>query len=688
MTDDHRKNYLKSKNVLDYNIIKRRERNGNFRYFTPSARHKDRTPFRKIIRNATITKESSKLTERPNIRNSRTYKNDLFINNDNSLSMISNRIINFNNSYNYPINDKKVVLFTEPPKKLSDYILKNKSPQKIYKLIYLNEDDINYLMDEDDNMYNNYYSIRDYRQFLFNRRKPKSNINENDYNNYLFNKLHNHNNKSYNLNTYADKSFIDFYRKDNYICIGNDIFSNNQNNDQLKVVKIQSLWRGYQTRKFMLRILNKYYKMMKIINCLNRILYKHSKLNFKDFFNSISQKKNNIYTYNNINKNIARNKKIIPVSVSSISFRYGKKNKNKYQKENLNKPNIIDNNNNINICIPGKKKIYAPPPKNNLVVYRRKNNAIQKSPVFTKKKLDIKSKDKIILRAKTKGFEIYTKLNYKNKRNLGINKIKKFIIRKNALLYFPLLLYRLRILEKVNLIVFKYKHLLKVFKIKEKLGLYHYFHKYRKNILSQTVNQIFIKNKDILNQKEIINDNYANNNKNNLNDSNPKKENNIANKNNNELLKMLIIKKDITIKILSLKYYFNKWEKKTKIILDLKRNKNIKKNYLNKSTEMPRKKFIKIKRIKSNNFNDVTQPRNIGNGKGLTNSFDIDIIKKMKVSKLRLDKGLSQELNKNNEKEGNALFIQKVASIFKKIEDKDMKFQCFNYWKKKTKEIK
>ena len=686
MKDDHRKNYFKNKNVLDYNIIKR-ERNPKIRYFTPSTRHEARTPFSKIKRNATITKESSRLTERPNIRNSRTYKSDLFINNDNSLSMISNRIINFNNSYNYPINDKKVVLFTEPPKKLSDYILKNKSPQKIYKLIYLNEDDINYLRDEDDNMYNNYSSIIDYRSFLLNKQKSKSNINENDYNNYLFNKLHNHNNKSYNYNTYDDNSFIDFYKRGNYICIGNNIYSNNQNNDQLKVVKIQSLWRGYQTRKFMLRILNNYYNKMKIINCLHKILYKHSKLNFKDFFRILSQKKNNIYTFNNNNKNIERNKKIIPVTVSSISFKYNKKNKNKYQKENLNKPNIIDNNN-INICIPGKRKIYAPPPKNNLVVYRRKNNAIQKSPVFTKKKLDVKSKDKIILRAKTKGFEIYTKLNYKNKRNLGINKIKKFIIKKNSLLYFPLLLYRLKILEKVNLIVFKYKRLLKVFKIKEKLGLYHYFHKYRKNILSQTVNQIFIKNKDILNQKDLISDNNTNNNKNNLNDSNPKKESNIANKNNNELLKIVIIKKDITIKILSLKYYFNKWEKKIKNVLDLKRNKNIKNNYLNKSTEMPRKKFIKIKRIKSSNFNDVTQPKNIDYRKGLTNSFDIDIIKKMKVSKLRLDKGLSKELNNNNEKEGNSLFIQKIASIFKKIEDKDMKFQSFNYWKKKTKEIK
>ena len=38
----------------------------------------------------------------------------------------------------------------------------------------------------------------------------------------------------------------------------NDIYTNNQNNDELKVIKIQSFWRSYFFRKYLLSSLNNF----------------------------------------------------------------------------------------------------------------------------------------------------------------------------------------------------------------------------------------------------------------------------------------------------------------------------------------------------------------------------------------------------------------------------------------------
>ena len=50
-----------------------------------------------------------------------------------------NKNINYFNTSN---NKKNIIIFTERPKKISDYILKNKSKQKVYQLTYLNENDL------------------------------------------------------------------------------------------------------------------------------------------------------------------------------------------------------------------------------------------------------------------------------------------------------------------------------------------------------------------------------------------------------------------------------------------------------------------------------------------------------------------------------------------------------------------
>ena len=710
----NRNNHLINKNLIR-NIIKKTERKAKFNYFTPSLR-RARTPFGKTIRNPFKLKGYSRLTERPISRERRNSRNETFINSvnsDNSLSMISaNRVINFDNSYNYPSNNKNMIFFTERPKKLSDYILKNQPKQKIYKLIYLDENDLNYIRGDDDKLYRNYYSNREFNPRLLSKQKSKFNLNRCIRNNNLMNNLYKYNYKTYNncnkQKKYNNYSYIDKYNNysyndkydnfsyndkfnnysyndkynnfsyndkfnnynyndkfnnysyndkynnystfnksdsennrynDNYEYIGNDRYRNNQNKDQLKVVKIQSMWRGYQTRGFMKSIINNYFNMMYNINCLYKILYNHSKPIFKYFFNILSQRKKTIDIYNNKNKKRVINKKIIPNTGSCMSFKYLKKNNNKnpnkiiniYQKENNKKKNVMGNIN-VKYSIPCKQKVYTPA-KKNMIICRCKNNTIRTYPLLSKKMFDKKRMGKIISKGKTKDSDIYAKLNKINRKNLGVNEIKKYIMRKNYLLYFPIFLYRLRILQKVNIILFKYKCLYNAFQIKEKYGLYQYFDRYRNNILSQTVNHIYYENKEQINKRE-----------------------NTTNKNktidNNSNLKMDRLRK---------------------------------KQYLNKSTEIPRKKYIKVRRVKSGNINDIFQSKSVGIRKGLTNSFDIDKNRKMKVHRLRLDSSLSFEFNNNNDKDGNSSLVQKIASIFRKIGEKDIKYQCFSYWKKKTK---
>ena len=74
-----------------------------------------------------------------------------------------NNIINLNNNYNYNYNNynsgskKNIVIFTEPPKKLSDYILKEKSnsKKKVYKMIFIEERDFQSIKCPYINDYNN-----------------------------------------------------------------------------------------------------------------------------------------------------------------------------------------------------------------------------------------------------------------------------------------------------------------------------------------------------------------------------------------------------------------------------------------------------------------------------------------------------------------------------------------------------
>ena len=148
--------------------------------------------------------------------------------------------------------------------------------------------------------------------------------------------------------------------------------------------------------------------------------------------------------------------------------------------------------------------------------------------------------------------------------------------------------------------------------------------------------------------------------------------------------------------------YFVKWKKISKnAYINRKINLNEYKNsnsLLNKykSGALPKKKFIKIKKVKSK-FN-FSQNKSARSTKLPANSFMSDNInlRKMKISKMKiLDNpnkknntwnDLDLQNNKEIEKNENSFFIKKIADITRKISNKNNMFICFGYWKKKTKD--
>ena len=702
-------------NKIVEDIINNRKGKVNLKYFSPNKKENNKTSFGKIIVNKINIKELSKLSDRPILGDIKNFKEKKDMSSDNTFPMMNNnRLLNFENSSNnfdYLENNKNMVIFTERPKKLSDYILKNNNKKKLYQLTYLDENDINFLKHYNENLYKDYNSNRDYNGKYLNKNKTLFHHNTYDEQEQLFRDLYN---KNYSFN-YNINSSINNIRKNNYYA--NNIYTNNQNNDQLKVIKIQSVWRGHQIRKFMIMSLNNFYNILKLYNVLYKIFYNNSKPTFKDFFNLLLKVKTDL---KNNTKKMLKNKKInrYITNIKSFNDNFSKNitntksfndniNNNKLYKENIKKMPIIDKKN-INFFIPGEHKNNNVP-KNNFV-YKGKNNLAMKSPLLTKKNLNLNKKENnIILRGKTKDFGINKNINIYNKNNIRVNNIVKYIIKKNGLLHFPLLLYRLRILQKLKLIELKYKGLFNIFRIKEKLSLYSYFNRYRNNIFSQTVNLMFITNQINKNKEKLKNKDNTNNNETTINNNNINKDNininnntknnlnnsilaqsNITENKKNELLKKILNKKVYKIKINYLNKYFNKW-KKIIIIYNLKKNKYFNKSFLNKSTDFSKKKFIKVRRIKSSNINNITQPKSVINGKALINSFDLDKIKKMKINRIKLEsrKCLTNDfMNKISNENVDNIFLQKVSSIFRKISNKNTIFNFFNYWKKKSKENK
>ena len=819
------KHYIRN-NFIN-SVINRRDGRLNQKYFSPVTKPNEIGPSLNIVKTKTNMRELSKFSDRPYLETPRILANNVnessnsylennySILNENNGSYMRNNNNNLNNVnyFNYSSSNnnrrnnqskKKIVIFTECPKKLSDYILKNNNKKKVYQLNYIDENDFYSGRYYNNKIYRNYYSNENEYNNINSHNNQKRILNFKTYNqNYnndfsllkqLYNnkirKKKNYNNINENLyinNNNLNNNINNNTNSDNYSI--NDIYTNNQNNDELKVIKIQSVWRSFFFRRYLLSSLNNFYNFVKLSNVLHPIFYNNSKPIFKQFLinlrNNLKEKgnQNPLYKKAMLKSTKARTKVIDDLSKKSF------KQLNQIAK------------NNINLYTRGKRKNNIP---QNNCIYRKKNE-LTKSPLsgnerkFNKNNFNLRTKPKTQEPEKK---EYKDKDKEKDKSETNVNSMIKLITKKVYLLHFPLLLYRLRILEKIKLIEIKFQRLYRLLCIKKKLLILPYFRKYRMNILSQTINNLVsenkinkkinialddkyiasndnkesqnykdntdnkylrsknklnnannnkvilnninlknvTKNKDILlrngNKKinNIINDKVNNtttekikdNINNNIDNDNDKMSNNIneiinynidvinIENNNNyiskenvidnnfdnkkEILNKIINKKELKIKT-NLKNYFNKWKDISKDIYVLPKLQSndvasIKINTY-KSTALPYRKHIKVKKKRSNNLSHNKSNNIIKTG---INSFQSDSgAKKMKINIVNV-------FTDSNEKESNILkmfslqsknsiesaensnFIKKIADITRKISRKNLIFKYFNYWNKKAKE--
>ena len=654
-----------TKNILMNEVIKNRRGKVDLKYFSANKKRNNNIQVSPNIElNKINIRELSKLADRPiKCRGDNNYNffsldrtNKRFDKNNNMNNIRrENNIINLNNNYNYNYNNynsgskKNIVIFTEPPKKLSDYILKEKSniKKKVYKMIFIEERDFQSIKSPYINDYNNTensISIKN-DEIKSNNYKLES---KSRYNNIFLN-----NRTDYNNNR-RKRLFVNL--KEN----------NQRKMNKAHIIKIQSLWRGFFARKIFFRNI-KIISGSKIFKILYKIIYNTRKNYIKIFlakmqknYNNSSQK-NPFYDRKKLNKN---NRIYV----------------NKYQ----NKKNIKNSYNNYIYKRKNKS------PGNYLSFNKKKENNIPVHNIRTIPKKEINN---------NYGIDILKNANYKKVIETEILKLIKYINKRAIFLHFPTLLYRLKILHKIKIVEQRYKSLYRIIKIKEKSKLYLYLQKYKNIIFSESMN----KEKNINNN---INNYNTKRIKINTRQKYLQKKNSLnLTQKRISLLTTILTKTELKNKNKSLKKYFYKWKsiisKKIIIVQDLK-NKNENSDKITKyySASLPKKKQIKFKRMKSN-YNSINSKLF---SKSLTkkfynNSFYSDNvnIKKMKVRKINvfvepndIKKEGSKELQliKKMSNSDNSFFINKVASITNKISNKVNLYNCFKYWKRESKKNK
>ena len=584
-------------------------------------------------------KELSRLSDRP-IHQKIDYKNERYnryniFSKDGTHQNPENKVVlkniknenNINYNYNYnnyaPNCHKSVVIFADPPKRISDYILKDKSisKRKVYKLIFVEEED------ED----------RNRKPYVYNYLNSEccQNFENADINFCNYNNLKKYNDLYYKNNSVGR-------RKKNETPINIKIQNPKDEKRSNNIIKIQTLWRGYRTRKIIK-------KKIKIIQAskIYRIISQSFNIIVKSYINIFLVKLKKIY-----NNSLIINRKL--------------------ERQNLNKNNKIYMNKNK---------------ANNNFVYNKKNQTQGFYSSFNKRKpnkIQIHNIKQIPISKKNNYYIIKSK-NPKNQNEKEISLIIKYIFKKNCFLHYPLLLYRLKILQRMNLFEHRYNCLCRIIKIKAKLILFQYFEKY-KNIIKSESTKDRISNSDAKVFNNSI-DKKDSQNKSELNDL----------KNRNSILNNIFNKIDTKAKKLLLEKYFNIWKNilsKEKIIFQNSRDKfNSNSNILLKyeSSASIKKKQIRIKKLKSNFNNSKIMSKSIGKNKA--NSFYSDNIsvKKMKVHKINISvepndikkedfNNINAIIKKNSS--DNSYFISKIRNVANKINIKNDMFRCFKLWKK------
>ena len=407
---------------------------------------------------------------------------------------------------------------------------------------------------------------------------------------------------------------------------------------------------------------------------------------------------------------------------------FNNKNKEKFNKNNINiKINLI-NQNNIDVnknTIKNNKGISPDYIINNKLKfihkYKRNINLIQNiklikddrpKNIYSKKIIGEENKNKIVKK------EISSSYKYNDYIKNKIVQTKIFSIIKIIKIYY-LRLYYLFFINKMKVRI-KYYNFIRIMNIFNKITMKKHFQLFKKNIFSNKINykekrkqdvefisNIFTKNNIIYYKKKNNKHNYAKlRNKSELNheykkikvNKNTKIENNIKLK----LLKIIIDKKLHKIKDINennIRKYFSIWKKSYKLLFvnynfrNSTHNNSSSENFSRHRSQNSKKIHLKIKYKKSSIFNNKTFYSN--------NSSDKNILskscKKMKISKILLNRNnfysnfsndidikckdnLMKKIKKNDTK-----LINKVISLIKIIEKKSIMYKYFIFWKKGAK---
>ena len=653
-----------NKNKFMNDVIRNRRGNVDLKYFSANKKPYNNPTSPNIEINRINIRELSKLSDRP-IQHKNEHNYNLFSYDKGNKSLEkklyvnkmrnANNIINLNNiNYNnYNTSSKRnIVIFADPPKKLSDYILKekSKSKKKVYKMIFIEENDFKNTKRSYVNTYlnsKNSYEI------------PKEEIKSHNYDiKPKYNNIYVNNSIDYNNNSNRKKLYVNMrrtYRMNDYIP---------------QIIKIQSFWRGFITRKIFVRNL-KIISGSKIYKIIHKIIYGMRNNYIKIFFAKLQK----IYNNSSQKKQFFDSKKL-------------NKNNRIYVNKYPNKTNIKNSYNNY--------------------IYRRKNKSPVNSISFNKKQtnnIQVHNLKTISKKEINNNYDVFNESNYKKAIENEILVLIKYINKKAGLLYFPTLLYRLKILQKINLVEHRYNCLYNMIKIREKTKLYQYVQKYKNIIFSESFK--IDKNNNKKNIKLIdtnINNSFDDKRvikintrkkylqrKNSLNNSQKRISclknilNNLQTKNNKKLLRK----------------YFYKWTNliRKRIIIPNLKGKFEKSSIITKynSTGLPKKKQIKIKKINSN-YNSINSKMFVSPAKKKNfNSFYSENLnlKKMKVHKINvlvepnsINDNKIKDLNLISKKDSsdNSYFITKVANISNKISNKINMYNYFKFWKKKSKE--
>ena len=409
-------------------------------------------------------------------------------------------------------------------------------------------------------------------------------------------------------------------------------YINYQNEKKSKIIRIQSAWRRYFLRKIAIRSIKKYIGFICFVNYIQRTFIKK----MKHFF--LFQLKKNKKKYIDLNNNSMANRT------------YLKKMNNK--KTKLEHLNYTNEKKKINLKNGGKTPIKKRQKKekdyHNLTDdsrYNRYNNR--------HKNKEIQTNLYIPKKANLYKFE---KIRKSNNMKAKIKHLIDYIKKLSYFQFFPIFLYRLKILRNRNLIIQRLQKLKNILDLLEKKYLKKIFNKYREHSIIMKVKG----------------DIYKNNNITHLNNNKIEKNKNI----NNYPLKNLIDKrmaKEQENNKMEIAKYFKYWLQINYNDKDVFKSNDNSFNTKRDST----KKHVKIKCSHDLSFKTESSDQN---EKSNSNNLDISRKKIMKVRNIVLNTNKMRDLlNSSFNLDPKS---SKMKNIIIKRNNKNILFKYFIFWNK------